>query len=268
MIEKNFAFISGLPRSGSTLLCNILAQNPETKVSKATSGLHDVLFGVRNQWDKLIEHQAEGVDSTRLKRVLQGIFHGYLHDGFAYPLVIDKGRGWLSLIEMLEFVLDKKCKIICPVRDLAEILASFEKLWRNTTAKTQWNFEKTDYFDAQTVEGRCAIWAHKDQPVGLAYNRVKDALQRGYSDRMHFVEFNDLTSYPERTLEGIYKFLNVANFKHDFDNVTQYTQEDDENVHRIVGLHTIRPKVLPVPRSATETLGEVAKKYRNLEVWR
>jgi len=268
MIEKNFAFISGLPRSGSTLLCNILAQNPETKVSKATSGLHDVLFGVRNQWDRLIEHQAEGVDSTRLKRVLQGIFHGYLHDGFAYPLVIDKGRGWLSLIEMLEFVLDKKCKIICPVRDLAEILASFEKLWRNTTAKTQWNFEKNDYFDAQTVEGRCAIWAHKDQPVGLAYNRVKDALQRGYSDRMHFVEFNDLTSYPERTLEGIYKFLNVANFKHDFDNVTQYTQEDDENVHRIVGLHAIRPKVLPVPRSATETLGEVAKKYRNLEVWR
>jgi len=268
MIEKNFAFISGLPRSGSTLLCNILAQNPETKVSKATSGLHDVLFGVRNQWDRLIEHQAEGVDSTRLKRVLQGIFHGYLHDGFAYPLVIDKGRGWLSLIEMLEFVLDKKCKIICPVRDLAEILASFEKLWRNTTAKTQWNFEKNDYFDAQTVEGRCAIWAHKDQPVGLAYNRVKDALQRGYSDRMHFVEFNDLTSYPERTLEGIYKFLNVANFKHDFVNVTQYTQEDDENVHRIVGLHAIRPKVLPVPRSATETLGEVAKKYRNLEVWR
>ena len=75
MIEKSFAFISGLPRSGSTLLCNILAQNPEAKVSKATSGLHDVLFGVRNQWDRLTEHQAEGVDPARLKRVLQGIFH-------------------------------------------------------------------------------------------------------------------------------------------------------------------------------------------------
>jgi len=268
MVKKSFAFISGLPRSGSTLLCNILAQNPEAKVSKATSGLHDVLFGVRNQWDRLTEHQAEGVDLARLKRVLQGIFHGYLHDGFASPLVIDKGRGWLSLIEMLEFVLDKKCKIICPVRDLAEILASFEKLWRKTTAKTQWNFEQNDYFNAQTVEGRCEIWARKDQPVGLAYNRVKDALQRGYSDRIYFVEFNDLTSYPERTLDGVYKFLDVANFKHDFDNVAQYTREDDENVHRIVGLHTIRPKVLPVPRSATETLGEVAKKYRNLEVWR
>jgi sulfotransferase len=81
MVEKSFAFISGLPRSGSTLLCNILAQNPETKVSKATSGLHDVLFGVRNQWDRLVEHQAEGVDPARLKRVLQSIFHSYLDTG-------------------------------------------------------------------------------------------------------------------------------------------------------------------------------------------
>ena len=74
---KNFYFISGLPRSGSTLLCNILAQNENLFVSKATSGCHDVLFGVRNQWDKLIEHQAEGVDYDQLKRVLSGILHNY-----------------------------------------------------------------------------------------------------------------------------------------------------------------------------------------------
>jgi sulfotransferase len=267
-MDKKFAFISGLPRSGSTLLCNILAQNPEAQVSKATSGLHDVLFGIRNQWDRLTEHQAEGVDQDRLKRVLQSVFHSYLNTDNGKSLFIDKGRGWLSLIEMLEFVLDKPCKIICPVRDLAEIFASFEKLWRKTTAKTQWNFEQSDYFNAQTVEGRCEVWARKDQPVGLAYNRVKDAIQRGYSDRIHFVEFNDLTSFPEKSLAAIYKFLDMSYFSHDFDNVEQYTAEDDENVHRIVGLHTIRPKVSSVPRSATETLGEVAKKYRNLEVWR
>jgi len=268
MEHKKFTFISGLPRSGSTLLCNILAQNPEAQVSKATSGLHDVLFGVRNQWDRLVEHQAEGVDQNRLKRVLQSIFYSYLDPDNGKNLIVDKGRGWLSLIEMLEFVLDQPCKILCPVRDVAEILASFEKLWRKTTAKTQWNFEQNDYFNGQTVEGRCEIWARKDQPVGLAYNRVKDALQRGHSSKILFVEFNDLTSYPERTLEEIYKFLGIASFKHDFDNVAQYTIEDDENVHRIVGLHTIRPKVSPVPRSTTETLGEVAKKYRNLEIWR
>ena len=104
-------FVSGLPRSGSTLLCNLLAQNPKFHVSKATSGLHDIMFGVRNQWDKLIEHQAEGVDRERLKRVLKSIFFSY-HDTDK-PHIVDKGRGWLSLIEMIEFALEKPVKIIC-----------------------------------------------------------------------------------------------------------------------------------------------------------
>lgn len=267
-MNKNFTFISGLPRSGSTLLCNILAQNPESQVSKATSGLHDVLFGVRNQWDRLTEHQAEGIDQERLKRVLQSIFHSYLDTDNGKSLFVDKGRGWLSLIEMLEFVLDEPCKIICPVRDLAEIFASFEKLWRKTSGKSQWEIESKNYFEAQTVSGRCEAWARHDQPVGLAYNRVKDALARGHKSKIHFVEFDDLTKNPNDSMKRIYEFLELPVFLHDFDNVEQYTKEDDENVHKIVGLHTIRPKVLPVPRSATEILGEVAKKYRNLEVWR
>jgi len=74
---KNFFFISGLPRSGSTLLCNILAQNDNLFVSKATSGCHDVLFNTRNQWDRLIEHQAEGIDYDQLKRVLISILNSY-----------------------------------------------------------------------------------------------------------------------------------------------------------------------------------------------
>lgn len=265
-MEKTFTFISGLPRSGSTLLCNILSQNPELHVSKATSGLHDVLFGVRNQWDRLIEHRAEGVDYERLRRVLRSIFESY--HATDKPVTIDKGRGWLSLIEMAEFALQKPVKILCPVRDLAEILASFEKLWRKTTGKSQWNFEERDYMLSQTVAGRCEVWARRDQPVGLAYNRVIDALSRGHRDRIHFVEFTELTSDPSSTMSRIYRFLGLKNFSHDFLNVPQYTREDDENVHRIEGLHSIRPKVEPVPKSARATLGDVAEKYRNLETWR
>ena len=265
-MDKNFVFISGLPRSGSTLLCNILAQNPDAHVSRATSGLHDVLFGIRNQWDKLIEHQAEGVDYQRLHRVLESALHAYV--GTDKSLIVDKGRGWLSLIEMIEFIIGKKCKIICPVRDLAEILASFEKLWRRTSGKSQWEIERTNYFKAQTVEGRCELWAEQGQPVGLAYNRVKDALSRGYADRIHFVEFDDLTTRPEATMKAIYEFLDIRAFSHDFESVAQYTQEDDKNIHRIEGLHSIRSKVEPVPKSAREILGSVEQKYRNLEIWR
>ena len=116
---KQFFFISGLPRSGSTLLCNILVQNNELFVSKATSGCHDVLFNVRNQWDKLIEHQAEGVDYEQLKRVLQSILNSY--HSTDKNIVIDKGRGWLSLIEMAEFILGYTPKLLCR----SEILAKY-----------------------------------------------------------------------------------------------------------------------------------------------
>ena len=264
---KQFFFISGLPRSGSTLLCNILAQNNELFVSKATSGCHDVLFNIRNQWDKLIEHQAEGVDYKQLKRVLQGVLNNY--HSTDKSIIIDKGRGWLSLIEMAEFILGYTPKIIVPVRNISEILSSFEKLWRNSTGFFQWDFEQNDYFKAQTTEGRCDIWSSADQPVGLAYNRVKDVINRGYKNNLLFVEFDQLTSQPAQTLKTVYDYLELPYFQHNFNNVEQYTSEDDQGVHRIPNLHKIKPAVVPVPHDSDKILGKfLVDKYSNLELWR
>lgn len=267
-------FISGLPRAGSTLLCNLLAQNPRFYVSPATSGCHDVLFSIRNQWDKLIEHQAEGINYEQLRGVMRAALDAYhVTDK---PVVIDKGRGWLSLIEMLEFIKNRpaqdnssQIKILVPVRDISEILASFEQLWRKSTGQSQWAFEQSDYFKSQTVEGRCEIWASQSQPVGLAYNRVKDALARGYRRSLLFVEFDELTHAPGRAMSRIYEFLGEELYAHDFQNVAQVSCEDDVNVHRIPGLHTVRPTVAPVPKRAVEILGPaLAQKYSSAEVWR
>jgi len=264
---KKINFISGLPRSGSTLLCNILAQNKDLYVSPATSGFHDVLFGVRNQWDKLIEHQAEGISYDRLRRVLGAISQTY-HDTNK-DIILDKGRGWLSLIEMAEFVFDNMPKIIVPVRNLSEILSSFEKLWRKSTGSSQWIFEQEDYFTAQTVEGRCDIWSRPGQPVGLAYNRVKDAISRGFQNKLLFMEFDDLTTKPAQTLKRVYDYLESPYFNHNFNNIEQYTKEDDIGVHRIPNLHTIKPMIVPVPHDSEKILGkQLVERYSNLELWR
>jgi sulfotransferase len=263
---KKHYFISGLPRSGSTLLCNILAQNPNFFVSRATSGCHDVLFNIRNQWDRLIEHQAEGVNHEQLRRVLSAALDAY--HATEKQVVIDKGRGWLSLIEMIEFIKGSP-KIIVPVRSVPEILASFEMLWRNSTGMTQWAFESSEYFKSQTVEGRCDILSGASQPVGLAYNRIKDAIARGKTDSMLFVEFDDLTRNPSETLRKIYEFLGENFYDHNFKNIEQVTKEDDVNVHRIPGLHSIRPVIEPVPHCALEVLGlDLANKYKETEIWR
>jgi len=264
---KKFFFISGLPRSGSTLLCNILAQNTDLFVSKSTSGCHDILFNIRNQWDKLIEHQAEGVDYSQLRRVLESVLNNYHTTD--KNIIIDKGRGWLSLIEMLIFILGHMPKIIVPVRNISEILSSFEKLWRQNTGFSEWDFERENYFKAQTTEGRCEILSTGNEPVGLAYNRVKDAINRGYKDNLLFVEFDSLTFDPKQTMQQISDYLEIPYFDYNFDNIEQYTQENDKEIHRIPNLHTIRPQILPVPHVSKEILGEfLTNKYANLEIWR
>lgn len=81
--------------------------------------------------------------------------------------------------------------------------------------------------------------------------------------------FDDLTSQPAQTMRRIYEFLGEDPFDHNFVNVEQVTKEDDINVHRIPGLHTIRPAVMPVPRRAVEILGSaLTQKYSGAEVWR
>ena len=261
---KQFVFLGGLPRAGSTLLCNLLAQNPQVHCTH-TSGCMDVMFGVRNNWHNLVEHKAHPCDAA-LRRVLHGILHNY-YDDVEQPVVIDKCRGWLSLIEMAEFALQSKVKIIVPVRDIRDVLASFEKLWRETAKTGQVPGEAENYFQFQTAEGRSEFWLRTNAPVGLAVQRIRDALQRGYRDRLLFVPFEELTANPKATLLNIYSFLELPYFSHDCDNVAQVTTEDD-SVHGFVKLHTIRPKITPVPSQWRKVLGDFADKYGQLnKIW-
>ena len=264
---KSLFFISGLPRSGSTLLCNILSQNTNLYVSKSTSGCCDILFNIRNQWDKLIEHQGGGIDYDQLKRVLNSVINNYHNTD--KNIIIDKGRGWISLLEMMEFMLGYTPKIIVPVRKMTEIFSSYEKLWRRSTGFTQWGFEQQDYMQAQTVEGRCDIWSRLDQPIGLAYNRVKDVISRGYKDKLLFLDFDDLTSDPQASLSQIYKYLELPEYNHDFNNIQQYTKEDDIGIHKIPDLHTVKSVVRPLHHDSLKILGsQLINKYNNLEIWR
>lgn len=252
-----------MPRSGSSLLANILAQNPRIHTT-STSGILDIIFSIRNNWDNLIEFKASPNEEGK-KRVLRGILGNYYAD-VEEPTIGDKSRGWLAYIELAEMILQQPPKILVPVRDIRDILASFEKLYRKGAATTQLGQEREQYFKWQTIEGRCEIWSSQEQPVGLAFNRIKDALHRGHRDKLHFVRYEDLTAHPDRTLRKIYEFLQEDEFDHDFDNVEQVTHEFDE-VHGIKDLHTIRPKVQPQVPQWPVILGEAAEPYKETELW-
>jgi hypothetical protein len=126
--------------------------------------------------------------------------------------------------------------------------------------------EATNYAAYQKIENRLDMWAGVGGPVGMAYNRIKDAQARGWGPQMHFVRYEMLTAKPAETMAAIYQFLGEELFQHDFENVAQVTTEDDR-VYGFAHLHTIRPQVQAQPPSWPSILGSHADKYKNQEIW-
>lgn len=246
--SKKIYMVAGLPRSGSTLLMNIMGQNPDCYVTP-TSGILDMLLHVRNGWDT--NHGFRAMDneqSEQIKRnVLQSMLYTYF-DHVEQPVCIDKNRGWPGYLEMVAELLDgrENVKVIVTVRDIRDVVASFERLHRETAALGITPQEKADPKKFRTAIGRLETFIDQDQPVGRSYNIIRDAFTRGWAKQMLLVEYDNLTSKPERTLKSVYDFLEQPHFKHDFNNVVQITHEDD-TVHGFKDLHKIRSKVEPQP---------------------
>jgi sulfotransferase len=267
--EKKICLISGMPRSGSTLLCNLLCQNPRFHAT-ASSGILSILCLIRDTWDKVLEMQAmpdrkECEDIKR--RVMREALMGYFgHVG--REVMFDKSRGWLQSLELAAEVLGYRPKVLVPVRDLRDVLASFEKLYRKDHGIRAIRSEQDHYGAYLTVGGRCGVAMQADQPIGNSCAGITDAVARGWRESMLFVEFEELTARPARTMDGIYDFLGEPKFMHQFDDVVQVARENDDK-HEYRNLHDIRPKVAPMAPQWPEVLGAVGNDYsENAYFWR
>ncbi len=161
-------------------------------------------------------------------------------------ICIDKNRFWPEYLEMASALVGGRgqIKVIVTVRDLRDVLASFEQLYRKTSALGQVQTEPAAVVKFRTAQGRVETFLDAVQPVGRAYIAIRDALTRGWKDRMLFVDYEDLTRQPKQTLAGIYGFLGEPAHDHDFEKVEQVTIEDDF-VYGFKDLHLIRPQVRP-----------------------
>ena len=257
MDNKTIYFINGMPRSGSTLLCNILAQNPRVHTTP-TSGLGDLLSSTHMYWNRNPIMRASE-NWGREKMVLQQIMQAW-HADTDRPIIFNKSRSWMGNIELLQNILEHPVKIITTTRPITNILSSFEKLHRkemNTMDSPQETGPAM-----RTLEGRLGLWTSENGVVGGTFNSIRDAIMRGHRDKIHFVDFDRLTSQPASTLAGVYKFIGEPYYNHDFSNVAQYTKENDRE-HGYTDLHTIRQSIEPVPDDSREILGPAWEQYRN-----
>ncbi len=264
-VEK-LVFVGGLPRAGSTLIMNLLGQNPRFGIT-ATSGVADLLYGMRHRFTTGEEFNAQNEKEmkTRFTGACKGALMGWADVKDVPPVYIDKSRAWLQFYEFLLEILDEPPKIIVPIRDLRGVVSSMEKLYRANQLRVD-PIENPGQGKGLTVENRVKTWI-AGVPIGIAMDRVQDVYSRGVAKGMLFVKMEDLTSNPQGELDRIYDYIGEEMVTHKFEDIEQLTQEDDRRFG-IPGLHTLQPKVEPIKEDWTEILGtNLSKGLKQGNMW-
>lgn len=253
-MAPRIAFQASLPRSGSTLLSNIIGQNPDFHVTP-TSGLLDLLYVARGQFSSGAEFKAQ--ERGEMERAFAGFCRGGL-EGYASaltdkPWLLDKSRGWGIHYRFLEaFYPDPK--IVCMVRDPVEILCSMERKFRQASLQDP-GLVNHGELQNTTLEKRLDHWVAAP-PVGLAMERLLEILRQGIDAQMLFIDYDRLCDNPRQQLERFYSYLGIPYYDgHDYGNVDQLTVEDD-TVYGVFGDHRIRSTVEPQASQARQVLGD------------
>lgn len=252
---KKIFFQSSLPRSGSTLLQNIIGQNPDFYVTP-TSGVCELIISIKNAYTYIHEFKAQ--DQTTIENGLKGFYTGALHGFFNAitdkPYVIDKSRGWGSYLNLLNFFTNHDNKIICMVRDPRAIICSMEILRRKNPHISS-GVEYENNSPVLTMEHRADIWVRPNSlPVGISFERLRQIILENNATKILFIKYEDLTSDPKRELKRIYDYLEVPEFEHNFDHVEQVTHENDV-IHGMYGNHKIQNKLALKSYDFTDVLG-------------
>jgi len=215
-------FMSGVPRSGSTVLAAILNQNKQTHVS-TTSGLVFALDGMANTWASTGLLRADEKNHKILVDSMRGVIESF-YEEFDAPVIIDKGRGWPipQIMQAMSQVIGAKPKIIATVRSIPECMASFVRV------------AKPDDLDDFIYSGELS------DHLKASYI----TLQTGYEydpECFCIVEYDDLIADPKSQLDRIHAFLELDDFEYDFEAIDGTSvQEDDEEIHGYAGMHDIQ----------------------------
>lgn len=252
MIKKVF-YNSSLPRAGSTLIQNILAQNPEIHTTP-TSGVFEMLTSCRTIYTHGQEFKAQDEKQMEngFKSLLKSALYGFYEPITDRPYVVDKCRGWGMEYNFIH-AFDPNPKIICMVRDLRGIFTSLEKKYR-ANPQLDHGIANWNQLLGTTTEKRIIHWS-ANVPTGQSLDRLYQVILDGTHQHILFIRFEDLCLQPQQELDKIYEFFELPTYKHNFKKIEQYTHEDDK-IYGIFGDHKIKNELKLPKRDWEEVLGK------------
>lgn len=257
---RRFHFISGLPRSGSTLLSAILLQNPRFHAGM-TSPVGSLFASVLGQCSAGSEFGSV-IDTDMRRRLLGGLFDAYYADKTEQSVVFDTNRQWSARLPALRDLFPQS-KVIACVRNVAWVMDSIERLYRANP------YENTKLFvdDAErnTVYSRVETLAQRNRLVGYAWAALKEAYYGEHADSLLVVDYDLLSQAPEMVMRLVYDFIGEPWFEHDFDNLVYDAPAFDQSLG-IAGLHKVKRKVALQSRR-TILPPDLFEQYSKLSFW-
>jgi len=261
--KKTYFFLSGLPRAGTTLLGAILEQNPDIYVG-ATSPVLEILLSFDNTFNFNKTYRAFPKEDFKVRTVSR-IPDDWYSD-VDKPIIIDKNHGWTGAMSYAK-LLSGNIKIICTVRSILEILSS----WILLNRKSPDSFIDKDlkrFNLSLTDDNRCELLMKEE------YGNVEQALyslNKGFTEHpncLHLIEYDDLINDTKNIINGIYSFLELPTYKHNYDNIGHINQENDR-VHGMPEMHHVKSTISRSENNPLDILSDnIINKYGNLEFWR
>lgn len=249
--KQDIFFMTGFPRAGSTLLMNILNQNPKFH-GTPTSGLVTSIINIKENWktnENYLSNDEEYI-YHKIKTMMKGTLHGFYQDELNKHIIpIDKNRAWVGNLDLLDEIYDTKVKFIYPIRHIIDCMISFEKMGRKSAL-----IKGPNKPQELTTIGRAEVMLAEDGIMGLPITYLREILYRKDYDRLILVPFNDLLNYPEATIKRLYHQMSIEYFNHNLDNIKQSIYERDiHHGYAPNSLHKIKEgKILsPNPRDLT-----------------
>jgi sulfotransferase len=254
---KTYYFISGLPRSGSTLLSAILRQNP-----KIYADISSPLQMIVEDSVRIFSECENSIDVNETKRIntVAGLFDGY-YTNIDQEIIFDTSRHWTRNTSLLDTVF-KGTKIICCVRNISEIINSFEKLWGSNSL---YHKQTNDFTYSYNIFERSEeLYNRLILPY---YISLKEGCSKN-PNMIHLVDYESLCKNPEKTISGLYDFLDLPQYRHDFNNL-YYENRNFDFRAGIPDLHKVRSAIqytdcqYCIPE-------EIKQKYRQMrmEFWK
>jgi|SRR5579872_538563 len=253
--------ISGLPRSGSTVLSALLQQNPRFRAA-VTSPIASLVSAVMPKMSGSSEFSVF-FDDARRRAILKGIFDSYYADAPADHVVFDTNRIWTGKLALLND-LYPQARIICCVRDLGWIIDSTERLLRKNPQQLSRVF---DYKPGTSIYSRAETLMNSENGlIGLAWSCLREAWFSQHANKLIVINYDSLVRKPLPVLQRLYQELGEPWHDHDVENI-RYDEPEYDATLGMPGMHKVGTRIEYQNREACIP-PDIFAKYADLSFWR